>query len=61
MTSPRIITAAEREARRTGKLGLGAAIKTLTTALGIPQCGGCKKRQVALDAIIPDIKNPFSR
>ena len=54
---PHLITAKERMARR---VGLGTAIKHVTTALGIKQCGGCKKRQVALDAIIPNI-NPLAR
>ena len=61
---PRLITAKERMARRQASLrsrvGLGAAIKTLTTAVGIKPCGGCKKRQVALDAIIPNI-NPLAK
>ena len=64
--TPRLITAKERMARRVGRvslrspLPLGTAIKHVTTALGIKQCGGCKKRQVALDAIIPNI-NPLAR
>jgi hypothetical protein len=55
---PKIITAAERAARR--KIGLGSAIKAVTTALGIKPCGGCKRRAVALDAIIPNI-NPLAK
>lgn len=34
-------------------IGIGTAIKKVTGALGIPQCGGCKKRQAWLDANIP--------
>ena len=51
------ITAAERAARR---IGLGSAIKAVTTAIGIKPCGGCKRRAVALDAIIPNI-NPLAK
>jgi len=53
----RLITAKERAARR---IGLGSAIKAVTTAIGIKPCGGCKRRAVALDAIIPNI-NPLAK
>lgn len=29
----------------TGSIGLGDIVKSITDALHIPQCGGCKKRQ----------------
>lgn len=40
-------------------LGLGTAVKMVTSAIGIKPCGGCKKRAAALDAKFPNI-NPFS-
>ena len=33
--------------------GFGDTIKKVTEALGIPQCGGCKQRQDALNNIFP--------
>lgn len=33
--------------------GLGDTIAKLTTAIGIKPCGGCKKRQAALNAMFP--------
>ncbi len=33
--------------------GLGDTIKKLTSMVGIKQCGGCKKRQEALNKLIP--------
>lgn len=33
--------------------GLGDAIAKVTNALHIPQCGGCKKRQAALNKLVP--------
>ena len=33
--------------------GLGDTIAAVTTALGIPTCGGCKKRQEALNRLVP--------
>lgn len=30
-------------------VGLGRAIARLTSALGVPACGGCKRRAVVLD------------
>lgn len=33
--------------------GLGDTIKKATDALGIPQCGGCKKRQDKLNKAVP--------
>jgi hypothetical protein len=31
------------------EIGLGDAIKRVTYAMGIPPCGGCQKRAVALN------------
>tara|TARA_R110002012_G_scaffold320339_2_gene543327 strand:- start:6539 stop:6718 length:180 start_codon:yes stop_codon:yes gene_type:complete len=33
--------------------GLGDTIKKLTSAAGLKQCGGCKKRQKTLNTLIP--------
>lgn len=33
--------------------GLGDTIKKVTNALGIKQCGACKKRQQKLNALFP--------
>ena len=33
--------------------GLGDTIKKVTDKLGIKQCGGCKKRQDALNRLVP--------
>ena len=33
--------------------GLGDTIKKVTNALGIKQCGACKKRQAKLNAMFP--------
>ena len=33
--------------------GLGDSIKKVTNALGIKQCGGCKKRQEILNRMFP--------
>jgi hypothetical protein len=38
---------------RNGLRGLGDAIATVTTAMGIKPCGGCKDRQNALNAAVP--------
>ena len=35
------------------KAGLGTAIKTATTAVGIKPCGGCERRAAQLDAATP--------
>ena len=55
MTAPRIITAAQRELRRQGKpwRGLGDVIASATKAIGIKPCGGCSKRQAALNKLVP--------
>lgn len=47
------ITRAERLARR--PIGLGTAIKTITAAIGIKPCGGCRRRSDSLDKMVPDI------
>jgi len=59
MPAPRIITREERAARRGGKVGLGTAIKNVTTALGIEPCAGCRKRAARLDILVTNI-NPFA-
>tara|TARA_B100000686_G_scaffold278342_1_gene298256 strand:+ start:160 stop:330 length:171 start_codon:yes stop_codon:yes gene_type:complete len=33
--------------------GLGDTVKKVTEKLGIKQCGGCKKRQKALNKLLP--------
>lgn len=33
--------------------GLGDAIAAVTSAVGIKPCGGCKKRQAALNKLVP--------
>jgi len=33
--------------------GLGDSIKKVTSALGIKQCGGCKRRQEKLNRLFP--------
>ena len=33
--------------------GLGDVIASMTKAVGIPQCAGCKKRQETLNKIVP--------
>jgi hypothetical protein len=40
-----------------GGMGLGDAIAAVTDALGVRKCGGCAKRQIALNAI----RLPFGR
>lgn len=40
--------------RRRRKAGLGTAIKTATTAVGIKPCGGCERRAAQLDAATPE-------
>jgi|13_taG_2_1085334.scaffolds.fasta_scaffold00278_3 hypothetical protein len=38
--------------------GLGDTIKKVTNALGIKQCGGCKRRQDKLNRLIPYKEEP---
>ena len=57
MSEPRLITREERLARR---IGLGTAIKTVTTALGVKPCAGCRRRADTLDRIVPNI-NPLAK
>jgi hypothetical protein len=33
-------------------IGLGTALKRITTAVGVPPCGGCNKRADALDRFL---------
>jgi pantoate kinase len=51
----KIITPAERAARRKGQpwTGLGDVIASATKALGVRPCGGCAKRQAALNKAVP--------
>ena len=49
----RLITAAERTARRAQPRGLGDVIARATTALGIKPCAGCKRRQATLNRLVP--------
>jgi hypothetical protein len=53
--TPRLITPAEREARRLGKpwKGLGDVVASLTKAVGIKPCAACGRRQTALNKAIP--------
>jgi hypothetical protein len=32
-------------------IGLGTALKRITTAVGVPPCGGCNERAAALDRL----------
>ena len=60
MTTPRLITSAERLARKLQQpIGLGAAITMVTSAAGIKPCPKCKKRGTDYDKRFPNI-NPFS-
>mgnify|MGYP003674410340 CR=1 FL=1 len=38
--------------------GVGDTIKKVTNALGIKQCGGCKRRQEKLNRLIPYKEEP---
>jgi len=60
MTAPRTITAAQRAARAKGQpwRGLGDVIASATKAVGIKPCGGCKKRQAALNTLLPLTSGP---
>jgi pantoate kinase len=59
---PRIITAAERAARKAGKpwTGLGDVVASATKAIGIKPCAGCKKRQGALNKLVPFTTRPLA-
>lgn len=48
--TPRLITRTEREARWKG---LGDVVASVTKAVGIKPCAGCKKRQQALNRLVP--------
>lgn len=41
--------------------GLGDSIKKVTSALGIKQCGGCKKRQEKLNRLFPYDNKPNNK
>lgn len=51
--TPRLITADERAARREKWTGLGDVIASATKAIGIKPCAGCRKRQAALNKLVP--------
>lgn len=51
--TPKIITAAERGARRSQWKGLGDVVASMTKAVGIRPCGGCQKRQASLNKLVP--------
>lgn len=38
--------------------GLGDVVAAVTSAVGIKTCGGCKKRQEALNRLVPFKQNP---
>lgn len=40
--------------------GAGDLVSAITSAVGIKPCGGCNKRKLALNELIPDIKHPFA-
>lgn len=44
---------AMKDKKQTGPVGLGDTIKQVTNALGIKQCGGCKRRQEKLNKLFP--------
>ena len=41
------------EIKSTKSKGLGDTVKKVTEKLGIKQCGACKKRQAALNRLVP--------
>lgn len=48
------VTSLDKRAREPKKSrGLGDTIAKLTKAVGIKSCGGCKKRQEALNKLVP--------
>lgn len=49
---PKLITRAEREARRPMR-GLGDVVAAMTKAVGIKPCGGCRERQKRLNQLFP--------
>jgi hypothetical protein len=58
--TPRIITPAERAARRQKQplRGLGDVVAAITKSVGIKPCAGCQKRQAALNKAVPFSTNP---
>ncbi len=53
MRTFKIITAAERAKRRSQWKGLGDVVASATKLLGMKKCGGCAKRQTALNRAFP--------
>jgi len=53
MKSIKIRDLIEQEKQKQASQGLGDTIKKVTDALKIPQCGGCKRRQQALNKMFP--------
>ena len=41
--------------------GLGDVVANITSAMGIQSCGGCKRRQQLLNAVVPNIAKPWVR
>tara|TARA_R110002167_G_scaffold308154_1_gene512900 strand:- start:600 stop:872 length:273 start_codon:yes stop_codon:yes gene_type:complete len=48
----------ERLTKKKLSTGLGDTIKKVTNALGVKQCGGCKKRQEKLNRLFPYKEEP---
>ena len=57
MDAPATITREERAAKWRG---LGDVVASVTTALHIPKCGGCARRQEILNKAVPfiNLSNP---
>ena len=53
MNDPRYSYPEQRAKGENRPRGLGDVIATMTKAVGIPQCAGCKKRQETLNKIVP--------
>jgi len=49
----KIVIEERKKAQTEAMKGIGDAIKKATDFLGIPQCGGCKKRQEMLNKKFP--------
>lgn len=49
-------TEAARLLQETSRPRAGDMVKNVTNALGIPQCGGCRRRQAAMNSV--DLRGP---
>jgi len=58
MSESKIITRAEREARK--MRGLGDVVAAVTKAVGIKPCAPCKGRQATLNRLVPFTTKPKS-